>query len=77
MTFDWRKVQWEAPSAMPGDRCSYCGAPIGEDDVPLILWMTETGLTARFCCECEGLVLPYALRLEGEEPCKPTSTTKH
>lgn len=52
--FDWRKVRWGAPNARRTTRCSYCGAPLNDDDdVPLMLWNAE-GWCAEFCeaCQC-------------------------
>ncbi|HEY7302167.1 MAG TPA: hypothetical protein VH684_30100 [Xanthobacteraceae bacterium] len=51
--FDWSRVTWGAADAPEGAHCSYldCLAPIGEDDVPLMLWDSE-GRGARFCETC-------------------------
>ena len=49
--FNWLMVQWRGPKQTPGDRCSYCGAVIPDDDVPLMMWNKE-GWCAQFCEAC-------------------------
>ena len=51
LNLDSLSVNWEGPDQTPGDRCSFCDAPIGEDDVPVVMWSSE-GWTARFCDAC-------------------------
>lgn len=69
--FEWANVRWEPGNARPGNRCSYCGAPIPCDHVPLILWQLDTSDTARFCQACESLVFTDALLR------RPCPTQKH
>jgi hypothetical protein len=49
--FDWLLVKWGGPDQVVADDCSYCDAPIGEDDVPLRMWNSEDW-TAQFCDRC-------------------------
>ena len=50
--FDWRRIKWGGPRDGVARQCSYCGAPIGDDDTPLRLWTAE-GWSATFgsCCD--------------------------
>ncbi len=50
--FNWQAVSWGGPDEPPSDTCSYCEAPIADDDVPLIIWNAE-GWAARFCDACQ------------------------
>lgn len=49
--FDWDRVTWGKPDDLVSDACSYCGADIPEEAVPLIL-STDDGHAARFCEGC-------------------------
>lgn len=49
--FDWSRVRWSGPLAPVDDTCSYCGAAIPEEDVPLRLW-SATSAAAVFCEGC-------------------------
>lgn len=49
--FDWTRVKWGGPYEAQSDDCSYCGAAIPEDDVPLRLW-SKGGFAAVFCDAC-------------------------
>ncbi len=49
--FDWSKVQWGAPDDVVSDDCSYCGAAIPDEAVPLRLW-NQDGWAAVFCDGC-------------------------
>jgi len=49
--FDWTRVRWTGPHALVDDTCSYCGAAISEDSVPLRLW-NERSWAAVFCDAC-------------------------
>ena len=49
--FDWARVRWTGPYAPVDDTCSYCGANIPDDDVPLRLW-SEQSWAAVFCDAC-------------------------
>jgi hypothetical protein len=48
--FNWLAVSWGGPDQPPTEHCSYCDAPLLDDEVPLILW--QGGWCARFCCQC-------------------------
>lgn len=55
--FDWTAVSWGGPDQQRTTICSYCEAPIVDDDcdyldVPLIL-TTEDGWVAEFCDACQ------------------------
>jgi hypothetical protein len=50
--FIWQAVSWGGPDERVSDICSYCDAPIADDDVPLILW-NDVGWCARFCDACQ------------------------
>jgi hypothetical protein len=48
--FDWTRVRWIPPGPAPVDEtCSYCGAAIADETVPLWLW--NTGSWAAVFCE--------------------------
>lgn len=49
--FDWARVAWGKPDEPRAENCSYCGAAIGEDVVPLMMW-SEDGYAAQFCDGC-------------------------
>jgi hypothetical protein len=49
--FDWTKVRWTGPYALVDDTCSYCGAAIPEEHVPLRMW-NEGSWAAVFCYAC-------------------------
>jgi hypothetical protein len=49
--FDWTRVRCTGPLAPVDDTCSYCGAAIPEDDVPLRLW-NDNSWAAVFCVAC-------------------------
>lgn len=36
--FDPALLNWGAPDQARTESCSYCAAPLGDDEVPLILW---------------------------------------
>lgn len=63
--FDWSRVTWGAPDAPQSDDCSYCGAVIPEDDVPLRLW-SESGWAAQFCDACMVVWWGFAPKEEAE-----------
>ena len=50
--FDWMRVSWGGPDEPCATTCSYCEAPLGEDDVPLMLW-NERSWCAAFCTACQ------------------------
>jgi hypothetical protein len=50
--FNWTAVSWGGPDEPASEVCSYCDAPIGEDDIPLTLW-NKDGWCARFCEACQ------------------------
>jgi hypothetical protein len=49
--FNWQLVRWDAWNAPQRDDCSYCGAEIPEDAVPLRMW-DEPGNSCVFCDAC-------------------------
>lgn len=49
--FDWTRVEWGGPYEVVSSDCSYCGAGIPDEFVPLRLWNDE-GYAAVFCREC-------------------------
>jgi hypothetical protein len=49
--FDWTKVRWTGPLAPVDETCSYCGAAIDEESVPLRLWKKDHS-AAVFCEGC-------------------------
>lgn len=50
--FDWSRVRFGAPDARVADDCSYCEAPLGEGEAPLMLF-TKKGAMAQFCEDCQ------------------------
>jgi hypothetical protein len=50
--FNWTQVSWGGPDERRTDKCSYCDAPLTEDEVPLILWNND-GWAAEFCEACQ------------------------
>lgn len=59
--FDWSRVRWDDADAPALDDCSYCGAAIPEEAVPLRMW-DEQSNGAVFCDPCAerwfGLMRP-------------------
>ena len=49
--FDWTQVRWTGPYAPVDETCSYCGAAIPEESVPLRLW-NKQHWAAVFCEAC-------------------------
>jgi hypothetical protein len=49
--FNWTRVRWTGPQAPVDDTCSYCAAPISDDDVPLRMWSSGS-FAAVFCRAC-------------------------
>jgi hypothetical protein len=49
--FNWLQVGWGGPDEPAAEECSYCGEPIPEETVPLILFRDD-GWCARFCDAC-------------------------
>jgi len=45
------KIKWGGPDDAVSNTCSYCGAPIPEDDVPIRMF-SEHGHAAVFCNPC-------------------------
>jgi hypothetical protein len=52
--FDWTKVRWSGPWAPVDETCSYCGAAIPDDTVPLRMW-NASSWAAVFCEACMAL----------------------
>jgi hypothetical protein len=50
--FDWTAVSWGGPDEVVAEECSYCDAPLREDDLALIMF-TDNGWCARFCEACQ------------------------
>lgn len=50
--FNWLAVSWGGPAEPVALACSYCEAPFGEGEMPLILWNPE-GWCAQFCEACQ------------------------
>ena len=51
--FDWSRVRWTGPLAPVDDTCSYCGAAIPDDEIPLRLWTPDSSAAA-FCRACQS-----------------------
>ena len=51
LSLDSPAIHWKGPNQTPPDRCSFCDAPIGQDDTPLSMWTTD-GFCASFCDAC-------------------------
>lgn len=49
--FDPSLLSWGGPDEPATEECSICDAPIGEDDVPLMMWR-EDGWCVRLCAAC-------------------------
>jgi hypothetical protein len=49
--FDWTRVRWTGPYAPVDETCSYCGAAIPDEHVPLRMW-NEASWAAVFCHAC-------------------------
>jgi hypothetical protein len=49
--FDWSRVRWDDADAPQRDECSYCGALIDDDAVPLRFWRPR-GDGCVFCDAC-------------------------
>lgn len=52
--FNWAQVAWGAPDEVRRENCSYCDSPLGEDEMPLILWRKGDGWCAEFCTTCQS-----------------------
>lgn len=55
--FDWNLVEWRGPKQTVARDCSYCRAPLGDEDdddfeIPLMMW-NQDGWAARFCMDCQ------------------------
>jgi hypothetical protein len=68
--FDWSKVTWASAHALQPECCSYCGDPLGEAYVPLLLW-NPRGDCAAFCTQCCFHVFMHRCL---DESCSPTSS---
>ena len=51
--FDWNRLSWGGPDEPVSEICSYCDAPIDDDEVPLMMWNAE-GWMAQFCYQCQA-----------------------
>lgn len=67
--FDGR-IYWYSERYDPADdRCSLCRGPIGEDDVPLMLFKDAPGdatWMARFCDTCTPVLLQFVTPPRGK-----------
>jgi hypothetical protein len=61
--FDWSRVRWDGAHERVRDDCSYCGAAIGPDEVPLRMW-NERGDSCVFCDRCDGAALRSVLEVQ-------------
>ena len=61
--FDWSRVRWDAPKARQRDDCSYCGAAIDDDAVPLRMW-SQQGASCVFCDRCDGDALNAVIEVQ-------------
>lgn len=52
--FDWDRVEWLSPEDQVSDTCSYCSAPLYDDDRPL-RQRRDDGWRAVFCDDCQGV----------------------
>lgn len=50
--FDWSRVRWDDAKAEQADDCSYCGAAIDDDAIPLRMW-NQRGDCCVFCERCD------------------------
>lgn len=50
--FDPNLVSWGGPNQARTETCSYCEQPLGEDEIPLMLW-NKDGWCAEFCEKCQ------------------------
>lgn len=50
--FNWIAVSWGGPDEVVAGECSYCDAPLSDEEMPLIMW-NEIGWCARFCEACQ------------------------
>ena len=65
--FDWSRVKWGGPRDPVTEECSYCGAPLGEDSVPLRLFSSR-GAACAFCEACMEKWWGIESYAEGREP---------
>jgi hypothetical protein len=49
--FNWTAVSWGGPDERVAEACSYCDAPLHDEEIPLILY-NDLGWAARFCEAC-------------------------
>jgi len=61
--FDWSRVRWDAHDKPQRDDCSYCGAAIDDDSVPLRMW-NERGDGCVFCERCDGEALRHVIAVQ-------------
>ncbi len=72
MTFTHPVLGQSRPDGEYPKRCSKCGDPIPEEEVPLMLFAEAEGQTLLFCyhsrVECEGVAWPFlaAARMQRE-----------
>jgi hypothetical protein len=61
--FDWSRVRWDGPYQRQRDDCSYCGAAIDDDAVPLRMW-NQQGASCVFCDRCDGAALTAVIAVQ-------------
>jgi hypothetical protein len=49
--FEPMRLNWGGPDESVSDKCSYCDAPIAEDDIPLRMWRDD-GWAIVLCDDC-------------------------
>ncbi|HLG44737.1 MAG TPA: hypothetical protein VKY24_00735 [Reyranella sp.] len=64
-SFDWTRVRWDAADAPQRDDCSYCGAAIPEEAVPLRMWDASSNACV-FCAPCAERW--FGLEADHDEP---------
>ncbi len=68
--FDWSLVKWTGPDDVVSDTCSYCSAPIPENDIPLRMW-AEDHSACVFCDDCSRDVFGLLTFDEPDEGASP------
>lgn len=61
--FDWSRVRWDDAKAPQCDDCSYCGAAIDDDAVPLRMW-NQRGSSCVFCTRCDAAALRAVMEVQ-------------
>lgn len=61
--FDWSRVRWDDAQAPQRDDCSYCGAAIDDDTIPLRMW-NQRGSSCVFCVHCDAAALTAVMEVQ-------------